>query len=78
MKRRGGAAAQETASNVVASDVDDRALSAEAARRAAKKEVAESIGRTNVTNAQPLPFGLIAVVGAVVLGMLYLTIKFSS
>jgi hypothetical protein len=49
----------------VAADVDDRALSAEATKRAAHKAANEAAGRQPSAAALPLPIGLIVAIGAV-------------
>lgn len=77
MKRRGGGAGGGDTSGVVAADVADRALSADAKARAQKKAVAEARGGKATLPSQPLPIGLFAVAAAVLGLALYLTLKYS-
>ena len=76
MKRRGGGAGGGDTSGVVAADVADRALSADAKARAQKKAVARHVVASHASP-QPLPIGLFAVAAAVLGLALYLTLKYS-
>ena len=75
-RRKGASASSAPAPTIAAADVDDRQLS-EAARVRAEKKNAGGGAQTGAAPATPVPWAMLVVGAVMLVGMLYLTVKFS-